>query len=95
MTIVLPDALEQRLRRAAQRQGIDPSDYAATLIDRHLPPEPRQGSLADLFARWAAEDETDDPAEIARRNAEFEEFKREMNRSRIEMEGDNARIPFP
>jgi hypothetical protein len=44
-------------------------------------------SLADLFADWKAEDGTDDPAEISRRNQEVEELKQAMNRNRLEMEG--------
>jgi hypothetical protein len=95
MTIALPDDLEKRLRTQAARLGLLPDQYAAELIARQLPPEPREQSLAELFAEWAAEDATDDPAEIARRNAEFEELKQEMNRTRREAEGPNARIPFP
>lgn len=95
MTIALPDELEKRLRSQAERLGLPPDQYAAELIARQLPPEAREQSLADLFAEWATEDETHDPEEIARRNAEFEEFKQEMNRTRREAQGPNARIPFP
>jgi hypothetical protein len=95
MTIALPDALEKRLRAQAARLGLQADQYAADLLARHLPAEPREQSLADLFAEWAADDATDDPAELARRNAEFEGFKQEMNRARRESEGPNARIPFP
>lgn len=95
MTIALPEDLEKRLRSQAARLGIEPDQYAADLIARQLPPASAGQSLSDLFDQWAAEDATDDPDEIARRIAEFEEFKQEMNRSRREAEGPNARVPFP
>lgn len=95
MTIILPTQLEQRLREQAKRLGIAPDDYAARLIAEHLPAEPRERSLAELFADWAAEDQTNDPAELARRAGQLEELKASMNRSRMHMEGPNARIPFP
>lgn len=97
MTITIPADLETRLRSEAARLGIEPEQYATRLIADSLAPSPSPGgqSLHDLFAQWDAEDQTGDPAEIARRNEEFEEFKRAMNRNRLESEGPNARIPFP
>ncbi|HWE95020.1 MAG TPA: hypothetical protein VG269_13725 [Tepidisphaeraceae bacterium] len=59
-----------------------------------LPPPDAGQSLADLFAEWDAEDGTDDPAEISRRNQEVEEFKEAMNRNRAEMEGPGSRKHF-
>lgn len=41
----------------------------------------------DLIARWDAEDATDDPDEIVRRQREAEEFMQSLARSRREMEG--------
>jgi hypothetical protein len=49
----------------------------------------------DLFARWAREDATDDPAELARRQQEGEEFMQNLARNRMEMEGPNARKLWP
>jgi hypothetical protein len=37
----------------------------------------------DLLAKWDAEDATDDPAEIARRQEEWEEFRKAMNEDSI------------
>jgi hypothetical protein len=48
-----------------------------------------------ILDEWEAQDATDDPAEIARRQAEFEEFKRELNQTRLAADGPNARIPYP
>ena len=101
MTIQLDPPVEARLREAAAARGMGADTYASRLIAEHLPPaevelpagEPQ--SLDELFAEWAAEDYTDDPSEIAKREAEWAEFKRQMNRNRLESEGPNARTPFP
>lgn len=96
MTVTLPPELEGRVRREAERYGLDPADYAKTLIEKGLarvgPPD--QATL-DLLAKWDEEDRTDDPAEIQRRRREFEEFKEGMNRNRLESDGPDARIPYP
>jgi hypothetical protein len=100
MTITLPPELESRLRNEAQRRGCEPSSLAVKLIGdqllpAHQPSVTQTQSLAELFAQWDAEDATDDPAEIASRNQELEEFKEAMNRNRLEMEGPGARKLFP
>jgi hypothetical protein len=41
------------------------------------------------------EQATDDPAELARRELEIEEFKAAMNRNRRDSEGPGARVPYP
>lgn len=93
LTITLPPEVETRLQEAARRQGIEPAEYASKLLEEALP-HPDQATL-DLLAKWATEDQTDDPEEIARREGEFEEFKAGMNRNRLESDGSNARIPYP
>lgn len=81
--IPLDPELERRLRDQASRQGVDAAEYARLLLEQHLPPAERAADQAtlDLFARWDAEDATDDPAEISRRQAEWEELKRALNES--------------
>ena len=78
MTLVidLTPEEEARLRAAAQRQGMDAAELARRTLAEHLPPAapPEDATLA-LFARWEAEDRTDDPEEIAARNREWEEQK--------------------
>lgn len=93
LTITLPPDLEKRLHDAAQREGVPPTEYASRLLAQALP-RPDQSTI-DLLNKWEADNWTDDPEEIARRQVEFEEFKKSMNRNRLEMEGPNARIPFP
>lgn len=103
MTITLPPDVESRLMTEAQRLGVDPSRYATEIIEKALPapataptasPVADQATI-DLLNRWEAENATDDPEELARRQQEFDEFVAAMNRNRREMEGPNARTPFP
>jgi predicted glycogen debranching enzyme len=93
MTIILPAEIELRLKNEASRQGLDPSQLAAALLSRALG-RSDQATL-DVLARWEAENATDDPAEIARREQELQEFKRAMNRNRRDSDGPGARTPFP
>ena len=48
-------------------------------------------SLARLFAQWQAEDATDDPEEIARRERDWEELKANLDANR----GPHQRKLFP
>ena len=50
------------------------------------------GSLAELFAQWQAEDATDDPEELARRDRELEELKANLNANRAAC-GDEPLFP--
>ncbi|HEV2292989.1 MAG TPA: hypothetical protein VGR35_03985 [Tepidisphaeraceae bacterium] len=95
MTITLKPDVENRLQEAARREGIEPSEYSNKLLDQTLPqPNPDQSTIESLN-KWEADNWTDDPEEIARRQVEFEEFKKSVNRNRLDMEGPNARVPFP
>jgi hypothetical protein len=94
MTISLSKELEGRLREHARRHGVEPAEYAARLIEQHLPPVPDQASI-DILDQWEAENATDDPAEQARQREEGEEFMRNLARNREEMEGPGARKLWP
>ena len=98
MTITLPPELETRLRDEARRRGMDAGEYARRLIEQHLgrhTPAPADGATIDLIERWEADNATDDPAELARRRHEGEEFMRSLGRSREDMEGPAARKIWP
>ena len=97
MTLMVPlnSDLERRLAQEAARRGVGPGEYAARLIEEHLPPPRRGSSLTQLFSEWDAEDQTSDSGEISRRNQEFEELKRQLNMNREESEGPYSRKPFP
>ena len=98
MTIMLSAETETRLQAEASRRGLLADQLVEQLIDAALPKpatkQPNQSSI-DILNAWEAETQTDDPAEIARRQVEFEEFKRELNQTRLMTDGPNARIPFP
>ena len=95
MTIKIPPDVGSQLKKEAQRQGLDADTYATTLIKRGLPKAVPDQGTPDLLARWAAEDATDDPDEIQRRNEEAEQFMRGLARNRQEMEGPHARKIWP
>lgn len=97
MTITVSKDLEERLRSQAMLRGIEPDAYAARLLEQGLAAnadESRDPTL-DLIDQWDAEDATDDPEEIARRQKEAEEFMESLAKSRIEMEGPHARKLWP
>ena len=98
MTITLSPESEKRLIAEAARRGIRADQLVAQLIDAALPTKiesmPNQSSI-DILNRWEADTASDDPQEIARRQIEFEEFKRELNQTRLMTDGPDARIPFP
>lgn len=93
LTITLPADIEDRLKNEASRRGVDPGEFATRLLDAALR-EPDHATLR-VLSRWEAENHTDDPAEVARRQEEFREFKEAMNRSRLELEGPGSRKPYP
>ena len=101
MTIELSPEIENRLRSEAQRRGVGINECAQQLLNQVLPPKPMEQqqfpgqATIDLLNKWEADDWTDDPEELARRQQELEEFKAAMNRNRREMEGPNSRTPFP
>jgi hypothetical protein len=97
LKIDFPPETERRLKSEAARLGVDEAEYAKRVIERSLPPTAVAADQAtlDLLARWDREDQTADPAEIARRNREFEELKASMNRNRVESGGADARKVFP
>jgi Ribbon-helix-helix protein, copG family len=59
-TIMLPDALDYRLRREAKRRGISIADVARQAIERELPPTAEGGRLS-FFA--IGEGSSDDASE--------------------------------
>jgi hypothetical protein len=53
---------------------------------------PPTRDLGELLAQWAAEDATDDPEELARRDAEWDELKANLNANRAAI---GERLLFP
>lgn len=97
MTIMIPSELEDRLKAEAVRRGVSTDQVAREIIAEHLPAARKEDrrSLSELFARWAAEDATDDAAELARRSEETEQFMCNLARNRKAMEGPDSRDLWP
>jgi hypothetical protein len=92
LTITIPQEIEQRLKTAAARLGIDEAECARRLIEQSLPAATQSVDQAtlDLLARWDAEDLSDDPAELARRESDWTEFRTSMNKHSL-----SARPVYP
>jgi PleD family two-component response regulator len=82
LTIDLPDDLAKELGREATRRGMEPAPFAMQILRENLSAAERSRSLRALFEQWAAEDATDDPVELARRQQEWEELKKALNENR-------------
>ena len=100
LTIDLNTALEDRLKREAERRGVEPQAYARQLIEAGLSldleaQKNANQSTIELFRQWEAEQTLTDPAEVARTEQEFDKFKARMNQNRRDSEGPDARVPFP
>jgi len=93
LTINLTREEEERLRTAAQKEGIDPAELVRKLVTEHLPPvhDENAASIA-LLQAWLAEDATDDPEELRQAREELEAFKAGMN---AERERAGARRLYP
>ena len=96
----LKPEVEAEIAQKAAAEGTGVSGYLEKTIEGIVVPNPatdrpqtqlakNQAALA-MLEEWDREDETDDPKEIARRQAEWAEFKKGMNESRT-----SNRVLFP
>ena len=84
LTIEITPDTDRRLKDLAARAGVDETEYARRLIERSLPQTESSIDRAtlDLLAQWDKEDQTSDPAEIARRNREYQDLADALNWNR-------------
>ena len=93
LTITLTVEEEARLRVAAQREGIDPTELVYQLVRAHLPPTPNENTASiALLQSWLAEDATDNPDDIQQAQAELDALKQAIN---AERERAGARRIYP
>jgi len=97
VAISLSPEAERRLTSQAERQGIDLPTLASRVLEAEAGrlagsnQSKRNQATLDLLAQWEREEQTSDPAEIARREREVTEFIEGINRDRTECEGRGAR----
>ena len=60
LTVRLPEDLERRLVREAERHGVELEVYAMRLLEEHLPPADRVARVSALLRSWV---EDGDPQE--------------------------------
>lgn len=93
LTLNLPPEVEAALAEDARRRGTTPEELALDNLRRSYVPlavtnnTAREDPTLAIFAQWDAEDATDDPEEIARRNREWEETKANLQANRFSLEG--------
>ena len=94
LTLELPPEVEGALAEEARQRGITLERLA---LDRLRQPTPggvvpaaapkRGDAMLALFAQWDAEDETDDPEELARRQRDSDELMASLAANRLNFEG--------
>ncbi len=57
LTLTLPPELEERLKQAAEKQGVLVNDVTLSLLDQHLPQVDRRDELIELLQSWIDEDD--------------------------------------
>lgn len=60
LTVHLPEDLERRLVREAERHGVGLETYAVQLLEEHVPPSDRAARVSALLRSWI---EDGDPQE--------------------------------
>ena len=100
LTLNLPPEVEAALAEDARRKGTTPEELALDNLRRSYVTPTHEATSAisataerpispmmALFAQWEAEDATEDPEEIARRNREWEQTKGNLEANRFSLEG--------
>ena len=93
LTIQVDGSLELRLKALAASSGSEPQTVAARVLEEHLP-KPDQATI-DLLTKWEKDESSTDPAELARRQFEGEQFMRNLADNRLAGDGPNARKLWP
>ncbi len=93
-TVAEPEVTQTNATIGALQEYID--TLIAEAAKKRPPPlspkEQRKKNQAaiEMFHRWDEEDKTDDPEELARREADWQEFKKGMNENSL-----SGRIIYP
>lgn len=82
LSILLSPQAEAKLREKAAALGEPVDVYASRVLEQaavSLSDPVNDQATIDLLRAWIAEDATDDPAEIERRQRDWEEFATSIN----------------
>lgn len=85
LKIELTPEEDLRLHTLAQARGVDEVTALHSLI-AELPaavPDEEAQAVARLMHEWIAEDATEDPEELEKREQQWQEFRTGMNESRV------------
>jgi hypothetical protein len=78
LTVNLPIELEDRLKHAAQQEGVGQEEFIIRTLEQRLMDDRRQAAL-DMLRHWREEDTPATPAEIEERRRSWEAFKAGIN----------------
>ncbi|NOT02003.1 MAG: hypothetical protein HOP29_15420 [Phycisphaerales bacterium] len=86
----LTPEVEARLKAQAAATGMSLDSYLHSLIEQAARSNASAATTVALLDAWEREDETDDPAELERRRADYRCFATAMNANR---QGQRALFP--
>jgi hypothetical protein len=90
LTVELEPALNSSLRALAQAEGVSVERYLQRLIAQAVERRRCGGGALALLQDWDSEDATEDRAELARRERDWQAFREGLNRSH-----SSDRLLFP
>ena len=65
ISLALTPELEQRLKQAAEQQGLSADALAVRLLEQHLPPAERRAELVALLQSWIDGDDVAEQQETS------------------------------
>jgi len=83
ITLHLKPDVQSRVAAQAAASGLPVDAFVERIIEEFATATQIADPTLALFARWDAEDATDDPAEIAARNREWEDLEASLKAHRL------------
>jgi hypothetical protein len=81
VTFDVPPELDEQLKELARAEGMTIETYLTRLVAQAVSAQPGRAA-STLLQAWEAEDFTEDPEELARREREWEALKEALNANR-------------
>ncbi len=86
ISLALTPELEQRLKQAAEQQGLSADALAVRLLEQHLPPAERRAELVALLQSWIDGDDAAEQQETGEYLIRVLDEDRLSNRKRFPLE---------